>query len=165
MARLVAWFTAFLQLGTGIARLFLMGSHSAFFGPSKYGILPEMLRPSDLPRANGIILMTTFLAIIFGAASAGVLSDLAMEDRQSLTATAYRLWIASCVCVGIAVAGTATSFLVRKVPAAVPHLRVSWSALTVPPDTRQMLLRDRPLLGAVLASASSGSSPVWLNKR
>ncbi len=44
--------------------LFLMGTQSAFFGPGKYGILPEMLRTSDLPRANGIILMTTFLAII-----------------------------------------------------------------------------------------------------
>ena len=38
------------------AVLFLMGTQSAFFGPSKYGILPEMLRPSDLPRANGIAL-------------------------------------------------------------------------------------------------------------
>ncbi|RLS80566.1 MAG: MFS transporter, partial [Planctomycetota bacterium] len=31
--------------------LCLMGVHSAFFGPSKYGILPEMLRNEDLPRA------------------------------------------------------------------------------------------------------------------
>jgi acyl-[acyl-carrier-protein]-phospholipid O-acyltransferase/long-chain-fatty-acid--[acyl-carrier-protein] ligase len=133
--------------------LFLMGTHSAFFGPSKYGILPEMLRPTDLPRANGVILMTTFLAIIFGAASAGVLSDLAIRGQPSLDATAYRLWVASCVCVGIAVVGTATSFLIRKVPASVPQLRFSWSALTVPPDTRQMLLCDWPLLGAVLASS------------
>ena len=35
------------------AVLFLMGTHSAFFGPAKYGILPEMVRPDDLPRANG----------------------------------------------------------------------------------------------------------------
>src|SRR5262249_46069434 len=38
--------------------LFLMGAHSAFFGPAKYGILPEMLRASDLPRANGFLLMS-----------------------------------------------------------------------------------------------------------
>src|SRR5687767_5026879 len=31
--------------------LFLMGTHSAFFGPGKYGILLEMLRDEDLPRA------------------------------------------------------------------------------------------------------------------
>ncbi|MHB8860883.1 MAG: MFS transporter [Pirellulaceae bacterium] len=133
--------------------LFLMGAQSAFFGPSKYGILPEMLRPSDLPRANGIILMTTFLAIIFGAASAGLLSDMAITERQSLTASAHRLWVASGVCVAIAVVGTATSLLVRKVPAAVPHLQFLRTALTVPPETRGMLRRDRPLLGAVLASS------------
>ncbi len=59
--------------------LFLMGAQSAFFGPGKYGILPEMLRKSDLPRANGLILMTTFLAIIFGTAAAGLLSEMASE--------------------------------------------------------------------------------------
>src|SRR5918996_1001269 len=51
--------------------LFLMGTQSAFFGPAKYGILPEMIRKSDLPRGNGIFLMLTFLAIIFGVALAG----------------------------------------------------------------------------------------------
>lgn len=55
--------------------LFLMGTQSTFFGPGKYGILPEMLRASDLPRANGAIVMTTFLAIIFGTACAGLLTD------------------------------------------------------------------------------------------
>lgn len=55
--------------------LFLMGMHSTFFGPGKYGILPEMLRECDLPRANGWIVMTTFLAIIFGTACAGLLTD------------------------------------------------------------------------------------------
>ena len=49
--------------------LFLLGLQSTIFGPIKYGILPEMLRSRDLPRANGLMLMTTFLAIIFGAAA------------------------------------------------------------------------------------------------
>lgn len=52
--------------------LFCMGSQSAFFGPGKYGILPELFRERDLPQANGIILMTTFIAIIFGSALAGL---------------------------------------------------------------------------------------------
>ena len=133
--------------------LFLMGTHSAFFGPSKYGILPEMLRPRDLPRANGIILMTTFLAIIFGTVLAGILCDLAIEKGVPLDATAHRLWIASVVCMGIAVDGDLTALLVRRVPAAVPNLRFTWSALIITPENRQMLLRDRPLLGAVFASS------------
>jgi MFS family permease len=158
--------------------LFLMGTQSAFFGPSKYGIMPEMLRTRDLPRANGVILMTTFLAIIFGTASAGVLSDSLVEkappvalaavaesadgsarsagDPDALSSpavTARRLWIASLVCVGIAVVGTYTSLFVRRVPAAVPGLRFTPSALAIPPATRHMLGQDRPLLGALVASS------------
>ena len=86
-----------------MAILFFMGLQSAFFGPSKYGILPEMLRESDLPRANGIILMLTFLAIIFGVALAGFLLDL----------LGSKVWIASFVCIAIAIVGTITSLPIR----------------------------------------------------
>src|SRR5580765_982044 len=81
--------------------LFLMGTHSAFFGPGKYGILPELFREADLPRANGVILMTTFLAIIFGTASAGLLGDLLYD--QAGRRVPERLWIGSLLCIAIAV--------------------------------------------------------------
>jgi MFS family permease len=90
--------------------LFLMGAQSAFFGPGKYGILPEMLRERDLPRANGFFLMTTFLAIIFGTALAGPMKFWFGD----------RLWLASIACVAIAVAGTLTTLPVRRVPPALP---------------------------------------------
>ncbi len=54
-----------------LAVVFLMGTHSAFFGPAKYGILPEIVRDKNLSQANGIFLMTTFLAIILGVGAAG----------------------------------------------------------------------------------------------
>ncbi|MBI3865557.1 MAG: MFS transporter, partial [Planctomycetia bacterium] len=41
--------------------LFLLGTHSGFFGPSKFGILPELVREQNLPSANGLFLMTTFV--------------------------------------------------------------------------------------------------------
>ena len=122
--------------------LFLMGTHSAFFGPGKYGILPEMLREEDLPRANGIILMSTFLAIIFGTASAGMLGDLPVN----------RLWLGSLLCIAIAVVGTCTSLLIRPLPPSQPGLAFSWDAIVIPRDIRQLLRRDRPLLQALLAS-------------
>jgi acyl-[acyl-carrier-protein]-phospholipid O-acyltransferase/long-chain-fatty-acid--[acyl-carrier-protein] ligase len=120
--------------------LFLMGSQSAFFGPSKYGILPEMLRPSDLPRANGIFLMLTFLAIIFGTAAAGFL----------LTDTGGRVWRGSIVCVAIAIIGTLTSLLVRRVPVAQPDLTHSWSAWGISRDIVSLLMRDRQLKWAIV---------------
>ena len=96
--------------------LFLMGMHSAFFGPGKYGILPELFRAEDLPRANGFILMTTFLAIIFGTASAGLLGEL-VDREMPLDESAHRLGIGSGICIGLAVVGTLTSLLIRCVAA------------------------------------------------
>lgn len=131
--------------------LFLMGTQSAFFGPGKYGILPELFRTEDLPRANGFILMMTFLAIIFGTASAGLLGELV--DREApLDASAHRLAIGSGVCIVLAVIGTLTSLLIRWSPPAKPGLRFELSALAVPGETRALLGRDRPLLLALLAS-------------
>jgi acyl-[acyl-carrier-protein]-phospholipid O-acyltransferase/long-chain-fatty-acid--[acyl-carrier-protein] ligase len=125
--------------------LFLMGTHSAFFGPGKYGILPELFSRRHLPQANGIILMTTFLAIIFGTALAGYLKDLLGGER---------LWMASAVCLLIAVAGTLTSLLVRPVPAADPELRLTWSAFLIPREMRDLLARDRQLLLAILVNST-----------
>ena len=86
--------------GRCIVVLFLMGAHSAFFGPAKYGILPEMIRPSDLPRANGVFLMLTFLAIIFGTAVAGILAA---------SSSAAGCGSARSCCMAIAVVGTITA--------------------------------------------------------
>jgi len=124
--------------------LFFMGAQSAFFGPAKYGILPEMLRMEDLPRANGFILMTTFLAIIFGTVVAGKLLEYFSDQ----------LWVASVLCVSIAIVGTLSSLLVRRVPTANPALKFEPSSLTVPPDMRQLLRKDHPLLMALLVSST-----------
>ncbi|HMO87501.1 MAG TPA: MFS transporter, partial [Lacipirellulaceae bacterium] len=123
--------------------LFLMAAQSAFFGPAKFGILPEMLRDVDLPRANGFMLMTTFLAIIFGTAVAGVLLDQFGE----------RLWVGSAACILLAIMGTVSSLWVRRVRVANPQLRFSPEALTVPRDMINMLRGDRPLLMALAVSS------------
>lgn len=123
--------------------LFLMGAHSAFFGPSKYGILPEMLRADDLPRANGYLLMSTFLAIIFGTVVAGVL----------LRFFSDRLWVASLSCISIAIAGMITSLLVRRVAPANPDLQFELAAITVPHDMQELLRKDRPLVEALFVSS------------
>lgn len=123
--------------------LFFMSSQSAFFGPAKYGILPEMLQERDLPPANGVIQMTTFLAIIFGTAAAGYLK----ENLEG------RLWIINACCIGIAVVGTLTSLFVRKTPIAHPGLTFNRSSLGINRQTRQMLKQDRTLLGVLLISS------------
>ena len=124
--------------------LFLMGTQSAFFGPSKYGILPETLRRGDLSKANGIILMTTFIAIILGTAAAGELKHNITEVDQ--------LWVISGVCVLIAIAGTLTSLAICRIPPAKPTLVFEPVSLAIPVDTVKVLLADRPMLLALFAS-------------
>src|SRR5690606_36683340 len=59
--------------------LFLMGTQSTFFGPIKYAILPEVLKPDEPMSGNALFQSGTSLAILFGmilggaviAASAG----------------------------------------------------------------------------------------------
>ena len=96
--------------------LFLMGAQSAFFGPGKYGIVPELLPEGRLVKANGIILMTTYLAITLGTASSGLLKD-ALEDDGGL----YRI---QGFLVLLAVLGTLAALGIRRMPVAQPELAI-----------------------------------------
>ncbi|QDU81418.1 Lysophospholipid transporter LplT [Polystyrenella longa] len=126
-----------------IVVLCCMGIQSAFFGPSKYGILPEMLHNDDLPQANGLIQMTTFVAIIMGTALAGY----GKESSEGA------LWVIGLFCVIIAVVGTLTSLLIRRTPIAKPDLQFQPSAMVMTPSTRKMLWGDKLLLSVLLISS------------
>jgi MFS family permease len=123
--------------------LFAMGTHSAFFGPGKYGILPELFRERDLPTANGLILMTTFLAIILGVFVAGLLKE----------QFAGELWVVGIVCVVIALLGVASSLVVRNTPPVQHDLPFQADMLLVPSDMRVLLGQDRQLHLALWVSS------------
>lgn len=96
-----------LQLGA----VFLMGCHSAFFGPSKYGILPEILPLDKLSWGNGIVELLTFVGIILGTLSGGILAG-RFTDQP---------WISGLLLAALALAGWATSAFIPKVPPANPQ--------------------------------------------
>src|SRR5262249_48707147 len=56
-----------------ISVVFLMGTHSAFFVPAKYGVMPEILQPVVLSRGNGFLEGTSFVAQILGTTVGGIL--------------------------------------------------------------------------------------------
>ena len=99
---------------------FLLGTQSAFFGPPKYGGLPELVRPVDLTAATGLTQMTTFLAIIFGVALAGLLADLLVG----------RYYLAGLVTVSIAVLGTLVSLGIARNPPADPQRQITARSFT-----------------------------------
>jgi MFS family permease len=123
--------------------LFLLGTHSAFFGPSKFGILPELTRAPNLPHANGIFLMTTFMGIILGSILAGFLKGY-VGSHIRLVGAAY---------MAVATTGLMTSLLIRKTPVARPGLAFAWSDLAVSGEILRMFWRDKPLLVALLMSS------------
>lgn len=147
-AGMAAFFVAGLrpdqQLYFLFAVLALMSAQSAFFGPAKYGILPELFAGRDLPAANGLVQMTTFLAIIFGTAIAGFGKEWLGQQR---------LWLVSAACVAIAVAGTATSLVIRRTPVAHPGLKLKPSSLAIDSSLWSTMLHDRKLLGVLLVSS------------
>ena len=99
---------------------FLLGTQSAFFGPPKYGGLPELVRPADLTTATGLTQMTTFLAIIIGVALAGLLADLLIG----------RYYLAGLITVSIALLGTLTSLGIARNPPADPQRQITASSFT-----------------------------------
>ena len=148
---------AFLMYGSFAAAgtwtvLFLMGTHSTFFGPGKYGILPELFSEKDSQKANGLILMSTFLAIIFGTVIAGKMFDLLVVADANNRPQTQSLWLGSVACMAIAVIGTLTSTLIRPTPPAQPNSRLTISDWGLSPAIRSLLSKDRPLMAALLAS-------------
>ncbi|HUQ52169.1 MAG TPA: lysophospholipid transporter LplT [Gammaproteobacteria bacterium] len=53
----------------------LVGTGAAVYGPAKYGILPELVGPERLVRANGWIEGSTIVAIVLGSAVGARIAD------------------------------------------------------------------------------------------
>jgi 1-acyl-sn-glycerol-3-phosphate acyltransferase len=100
-----------------LCSLFMLGMQSAFFGPIKYGILPELLGPKDLVSGNALIELGTFVSILLGTIAGGVLMGLGESGRH---------WV-SAVGLFVAVVGYLASRKVLHKPAQAPNLRVSFN--------------------------------------
>src|SRR5580692_2658108 len=66
---------------TVLSTVFLMGMHSAFFVPAKYGVMPEILPTHLLSKGNGLLESLSFLAVILCTVSGGVLSFLFLRQE------------------------------------------------------------------------------------
>jgi acyl-[acyl-carrier-protein]-phospholipid O-acyltransferase/long-chain-fatty-acid--[acyl-carrier-protein] ligase len=52
--------------------LFMFGVIATLFGPIKYGILPDHLKPEELPAGNALVEGATFMAILLGTIVGGL---------------------------------------------------------------------------------------------
>lgn len=98
--------------------LFGMGLHSTFFGPAKYGYLPQALAERELVGGNALLEAGTFLAILAGTIIAGVLTA-----RPTITAVVIGL-------LAVALCGVLTSRVMPRMPPPDPGLKVRWNPFT-----------------------------------
>src|SRR5574343_393419 len=68
-----------------MSTILLMGIHSTLFGPLKFSVLPQYLKPQELVGGNGLIELGTFVSIILGQVAGTVLIG-ADESRLLLIA-------------------------------------------------------------------------------
>lgn len=140
-AKWTTWNSPLLPVMLVLAAL---GTHSAFFGPPKYGVLPQLFRESELTTANGIFLMTTFLSIILGTVGAGFLKGALLKYGAAL----------GMVYVALAVVGAVAASLARKTPPVQPRLTVHLEDMFVSRSTFKSIVGDRVLLWAIVMSTA-----------
>ncbi len=94
--------------------IFLMGAHSAFFGPIKYAILPQHLPDNQLLRANAYIECATFIAILFGTIIGGLLI---LQPNGSI-------WVSTLLLI-FAIFGCIASFYMPQASPPAPDLKIN----------------------------------------
>ncbi len=97
---------AFESIAFSYITLFMMATQSAIFGPSKYGIIPELVHEEKISTANGLLTSFTFLAIIIGTFLASFITDI--SNRNFI--------LAALTCTIISLAGVITSFGIEYTP-------------------------------------------------
>src|SRR5471032_3100722 len=129
-----------------LAGVFLMGTHSAFFGPAKYGSLPELLPERKLSWGNGILELGTFMAIILGTVAATFIAAVMN------TSHAVRQSWPGLLLVALAIVGFVTCRHITRIPAANPKKKFD---LNFPAEVWRQLRAmrgDRPLWLAVIGN-------------
>lgn len=96
--------------------LFLLSTHSAFFGPIKYSILPELVAPPQILAGNALIEASTFLAILVGTVLGSSLFVLPPAQAKIIVFV---------LLTGCALIGWISSFLIPKTANASPSLKIN----------------------------------------
>lgn len=98
--------------------LCLAGLQSALFGPTKYGILPELLKENELLNGNALVEAGTFLSILLGTIIGGLLI---LGEYGDKTISLVLLTAASI--------GWMSSFFIPKVSSQNPDLQLTSNIL------------------------------------
>ena len=123
-----------------------MGTHSTCFGPIKYAILPEILKPNELMSGNALFQSGTSMAILFGMILGGAV----------IAASAGNLVWISLTVVTIACLGYMCSRYILPQKIAAPDLTIDWNFIRTSVQTIQYA-KSIPIVFTILL----GNSWYW----
>jgi acyl-[acyl-carrier-protein]-phospholipid O-acyltransferase / long-chain-fatty-acid--[acyl-carrier-protein] ligase len=134
------------NLAMEAAAVFLISMQGALFGPSKYGLLPELLPENKLSWGNGVIELGTFIASITAVMFAGLLAG-AFQGRH--------VW-SGVIFLGLTMIGLLASLGISRVPAANPARKFRANPFADLGGQLRIIARDRVLKWAVV-----GNTYLW----
>ena len=140
----VGFYLGNLEFLLGI--LFLMGTHSAFFGPLKYSILPDQLHEDELIGGNALVGAGTFIAILLGTITGGLFI---LAENGGV--------IVSILTIGAALLGWSSSLFIPSVQPAAADTTINWN---VHDETFEIIHQVRK--NATVFRAILGVSWFWL---
>ncbi|HTO54586.1 MAG TPA: MFS transporter [Myxococcota bacterium] len=124
-----------------LVALFFTGLQAAFFGPVKYGVLPQLLDEDDLVTGNALVETGTSLAILLGTICGGLLLGLGDSGPR---------WVELAI-LCVAVLGWLASLAVPAVPAESPGLQISRNPFVPLSETWAITRANRAVYLSVLA--------------
>lgn len=119
--------------------VFLLGTHSTFFGPLKYGILPQHLAKDELLFGNAWIEASTFLAILVGTLLGGL-----------LILSSHGIFIISILLFSLALVGWITSFFIPQAKSESPNLHINYNPFQATSAIIQYTFKRKRLLYPIL---------------
>lgn len=119
--------------------LFMTGTQSAYFGPVKYALLPQALKPDELVKGNAWVEIGTFLSILIGTLSAGLL--LAISNGTL---------IASCIVITLSLLGFLSCANIPSLPSKKSD-KVKFEPITGLKKTLKLAQKQRGIWMSILA--------------
>ena len=147
-----------LKVSILLGLLFLLGTQAAFFSPSKYGVIPDLVPQNQISYANGILAMTTMIAIVSGQILGGYLfawTTLFGESRDILLSEpgAASWSLTMFVLVGIALTGFVAAFFIPKLKPVAPDMKFPVNIFKESYLNIRLLISYRSLFWVAIASS------------
>ena len=141
---------------TLLALLFLLGVLATIFGPLKYSLMPQHLRQSELVGGNALVDSGTFIAILIGTISGGLLAP-ASDGEPATAIGSHANTVAAVAIVVVAIGTYVCSRFIPRAEATDPNLKVNFNPFTATWQVVRFAAQSRAILNSLL-----GISWFWL---